>query len=107
MGKKETLISDQIRLELAKRGCKVFRTQVGLFYTQYGQMIRIGEKGESDIRGHTPEGRAFYIEAKTPVGHHRPEQIKFIKAMKESNALAGFANSVEQALEIVFPKNKE
>lgn len=107
MGKKETLISDKIRLELAKKGCKVFRSQVGLFYTQYGEMINIGIKGESDIRGHRPDGRAFYIEAKTPIGKHREEQKKFIKAMKESGALAGFANSVDQALEIVFPKNEE
>lgn len=107
MGKKETLISDMIRLELAKRGCKVFRSQVGNFYTKYGQEIHIGVKGESDIRGHRPDGRAFYVEAKTPIGYHRPEQEKFIKAMKDSNALAGFANSVEQALEIVFPKNEE
>ena len=34
MGKKqkESNVSDAIRLELAKRGCKVFRSQVGLFY---------------------------------------------------------------------------
>lgn len=107
MGKKETLISDQIRLELSKRGCKVFRSQVGLFYTQYGELINIGVKGESDIRGHRPDGRAFYIEAKTPIGKHGEEQKKFIKAMQASGALAGFANSVEQALEIVFPKNEE
>lgn len=107
MGKAETLVSDKIRLELAKRGCKVFRSQVGNFYTKYGQEIHIGVKGESDIRGHRADGRAFYIEAKTPVGHHREEQKKFIKAMKESNALAGFAHSVEEALEIVFPKNEE
>ena len=31
MGQKETRISDEIRLELCKRGCKVFRSQVGLF----------------------------------------------------------------------------
>lgn len=107
MGRKETFISDKIRLELAKRGCKVFRSQVGLFYTQYGDKIHIGVKGESDIRGHRPDGRAFYIEAKTPVGKASKEQLKFIPAMKESGALAGFANSVEQALEIVFPKNEE
>ena len=108
MGKKETRVSDEIRLELAKRGCKVFRSQVGLFYTQYGELIHIGIKGESDLRGHRPDGIAFYLETKykeTEV--HREEQKKFIKAMKESGALAGFANSVEQALEIVFPKKGE
>lgn len=105
MGKRETLISDKIRLELSKKGCKVFRSQVGLFYTQYGDMINIGVKGESDLRGHRKDGKAFYIEAKTPIGNHRPEQEKFIKAMQESGALAGFAHSVDEALRIVFPEN--
>lgn len=49
MGKKETKVSDEIRLELAKRGCKVFRSQVGLFYTMYGEKIHVGVKGESDL----------------------------------------------------------
>ena len=44
MGKKETKVSDEIRLELSKRGCKVFRSQVGLFYTQYGELINIRNK---------------------------------------------------------------
>ena len=70
-------------------------------------MINIGVKGESDLRGHRPDGKAFYIEAKTPIGHHRPEQEKFIKSMKECGPLAGFAHSVDEALEIVFPKKEE
>lgn len=49
MGKKETKVSDEIRLELAKRGCKVFRSQVGLFYTKYGELVHVGIKGESDL----------------------------------------------------------
>lgn len=102
---KESNVSDGIRLELSKRGCKVFRSQVGLFYTQYGEMIHVGIKGESDLHGHRSDGKAFYIESKTPVGHARPEQLKFIEAMKNSNALAGFARSVEDAIKIVFPED--
>lgn len=49
MGKKETKVSDEIRLELSKRGCKVFRSQVGLFYTKYGELVHVGIKGESDL----------------------------------------------------------
>lgn len=107
MGKKETKISDVIRLELAKRGCKIFRSQVGLFFTQYGDKIHIGIKGESDLHGHRPDGRAFYIETKTPIGKARIEQKKFIAAMQKSNALAGFAHSVEEAINIVFPKEEK
>lgn len=108
MGKAETKVSDLIRLELSKRGCKIFRYQVGLFYTMYGEKIHVGIKGASDLIGHRrPDGRAFYIETKTPVGKASKEQKKFIAAMQESGALAGFANSVEQALDIVFPENKK
>ena len=46
---KESNVSDAIRLELSKRGCKIFRSQVGLFFTQYGEKIHIGIKGESDL----------------------------------------------------------
>lgn len=106
MGKAETKVSDAIRLELCKRGCKVFRSQVGLFYTQYGDKIHIGIKGESDLRGHRADGKAFYLECKTPIGKARPEQKKFIKAMQDSNALAGFAHSVEEAIDIVFPEKE-
>lgn len=43
MGKKqaESNVSDAIRLELSKLGCKVFRSQVGLFYTKYGELIHV------------------------------------------------------------------
>ena len=104
MGKAETRVSDMIRLELCRQGCKVFRSQVGLFYTQYGDLIHIGVKGESDLRGHRADGKAFYLECKTPIGKASEEQKKFIKAMQDSNALAGFAHSVEEAIDIVFPK---
>ncbi len=109
MGKKqeESNVSDAIRLELCKRECKIFRSQVGLFYTQYGDMIYIGVKGQSDLHGHRADGKAFYIETKTPIGKAKPEQIKFIDAMKKSGAIAGFAHSVEEAINIVFPKKEE
>lgn len=47
MGRKqaESNVSDAIRIELAKRGCKIFRSQVGLFYTKYGELIHIRDKG--------------------------------------------------------------
>ena len=40
--KQETKIQDRVRLELSKKGCKVFRCNVGNFYTKYGQEIKIG-----------------------------------------------------------------
>ena len=102
--KEETNLQDRIRLELCKHGCKVFRHNVGNFYTKYGQEIKIGTKGHSDVYGVRPDGRAFFIEIKTPIGKASDEQKNFIKAMQKSNALAGFARSVEDTLKIVFPE---
>lgn len=48
----------------------------------------------------------FILKLKLQYGKARPEQIKFIKAMQDSGALAGFAHSVEEAIDIVFPKKE-
>lgn len=105
--KEETKIQDLVRLELSKRGCKIFRCNVGNFITKYGQEIKIGTPGHSDLYGVKPGGIAFFIEMKTPIGKASDKQKNFIKVMKQMGCCAGFANSVEQALEIVFPKNEE
>lgn len=57
--KQETRIQDLVRLELSKKGCKVFRCNVGNFYTKYGQEIKIGTPGHSDLYGVKPGGKAF------------------------------------------------
>ena len=105
--KEETDIQNKIRLALSEKSCKVFRCNVGNFYTKYGQEIKIGTKGHSDLYGVRPDGKAFFIEVKTPIGSAKPEQLKFIDIMKKQNALAGFARSVEDALKIVFSEEYE
>ena len=102
--KEETNIQNKIRVALSREGCLPFRCNVGNFYTKYGQEIKIGTKGHSDVYGIKPGGRAFFIEVKTPIGSARPEQLKFIEVVKKKGALAGFARSVEDALKIVFPE---
>ena len=105
--KEETKIQDYVRLELCKKGCKVFRCNVGNFYTKYGQEIKIGTPGHSDLYGVKPGGKAFFIEMKTPIGKASDKQKNFIKVMKQMGCCAGFARSVEDALKIVFPENEE
>ena len=104
MKKQETDIQNTIRVELCKLGCKIFRCNTGNFYTKYGEEIKIGQVGHSDLYGVRPDGRAIFLEVKTPVGKASKEQKNFIKAMKKNNALAGFARTVEEAVNIVFPK---
>lgn len=102
--KEETIIQNKIRVALCKEGCKVFRHTVGNFYTKYGQEISIGTVGHSDLYGVRPDGKAIFLEIKTPIGKASDEQKDFVKAMKKSHAYAGFARSVEDALKIVFPE---
>ena len=103
--KEETGIQDRIRIELCKKGCLIFRCNTGNFYTKYGQEIKVGQKGHSDLYGVRNDGKAIFLEIKTPIGKAKPEQLKFIEAVKNKGALAGFARSVEDAFKIVFPEN--
>lgn len=100
--KEETGIQNRIMVALCQAGCTVFRRNVGLFYTQDGRMIKIGEKGESDLQGHTDTGQAFYLETKTLTGAKRKEQETFVEAMRASGAIADFVRSPEQAIAVVF-----
>lgn len=100
--KQETNIQNDIRIALGQRGHITLRYNVGKFYTMDGRFITIGEVGASDLIGHRyPDGKAFYLETKTPIGKARKEQKQFIKAMKESGAIAGFVRSVEEAIKLV------
>ena len=102
--KEETNIQSNIRIALSQKGCKVFRCTVGNFYTKWGQEVKIGTKGHSDLYGIKPGGKAFFVEVKTPIGKARKEQLNFISVMQKAGALAGFARSPEDALKIVFPE---
>lgn len=59
--KEETKIQDAVRLALSKQGCKVFRCNVGNFYTKWGQEIKIGTPGHSDIYGVKPGRNCIFF----------------------------------------------
>lgn len=100
--KEETSTQNQIRAALCAEGCIVHRANVGLFYTRDGRRIKIGETGHSDLYGHRPDGKAFYLEVKTPIGEASEEQIRFVEAMYRSGAIAGFVRTVDEAVRIVM-----
>lgn len=98
----ETKLQNEILVALSQNGCYADRYQVGNFYTAYGGRVSVGKKGQSDIRGHREQdGKAFYIEVKCPGQSPTIAQINFLAAMKRTNALAGIAYSVDDALRIV------
>ena len=98
----ETDIQNQIRVVLSPY-CNVFRVNVGLCYTRDGRPIRTGVPvGFSDLLGHRKsDGRAFYIEVKTPTGKASPDQIRFLESMIADGAIAGICRSPEDALRIL------
>lgn len=98
----ETILQNEIIVALCRNGCYAVNHTVGQFYTKYGSIVNIGHHGEADIWGHRiSDGRALYIEVKLPGEHPRPDQQKFLNAMRNTGAIAGCAHSVEEALNIV------
>lgn len=102
MKKEETNLQNRIIVALCQHGCFAVNHTVGKFYTEYGAVVKIGEHGQSDIWGHRPDGKAFYIEVKLPGEEPRDDQLDFIKAMQETGAIAGWCTSVDEALKIIF-----
>lgn len=98
----ETRIQNKIRVALSERGCIALRCNTGLFYTKNGFPVMCGTVGHSDLYGHRPDGKAFYLEVKTPRGKASQEQKDFIAAMLASGARAGFARTIDDALKVVF-----
>ena len=113
-------IQTSVTIELCKRGHMVFRRNTGVFYNidkmwfnsnqnvNIGEWLRknarritIGPRGQADLQGHRPDGRAWYLEIKKPGKRPTAEQKRFIEAMLQSGAIAGWADSVETAVEVV------
>lgn len=113
-------IQTAVMVELCKRGHMVFRRNTGVFYNidprwfQSNQTVNIGEwlrknarritigtKGQADLQGHRPDGKAWYLEMKQPGKKPTAEQQNFINQMQASGAIAGWADSLEKAMEVV------
>ena len=98
----ETALMNEIRVAAAKNGI-CFRANVGKVKTMQGRWFDTGlPTGFSDLFGvRKSDGKTFFIEVKTEKGKVRDSQIKFIKKMKDLNAIAGIARSVEDAIELI------
>ncbi len=115
MKKPESLIQSEIRLALAPHAL-MFRTNAGEFWQgqrvysrEFGQPVLINlkkieglPKGFSDLIGcRRSDGRFVAIECKTAAGAVRPDQIKFLDAMRDAHAVCGIARSAEDAIHII------
>lgn len=98
----EHRIQNEIRLALAD-SCIVFRMNVGTGYTADGRYFNTGvPKGFPDLFGfRKSDGRAVFIEVKTPKGRPSAEQKKFLETMRNYGAIAGICRSKEDALNLI------
>ena len=98
-------VQSLIREELSKHGFCVFRANVGKVKMQDGRWFDTGlPKGHSDLVAYK-NGRAYFLEVKTPTGHIRPEQEKFLAIMRgRYGCVTGIVRSVDDALEVVGVK---
>lgn len=98
----EHIIQNKIREALSPYAV-IFRANVGSGFTYDGRHFDTGlPKGFSDLFGfRKSDGKAIFIEVKTPTGRVSPEQKNFIKRMKELGAVAGVCRSSEEALLLI------
>lgn len=91
-----------IRLKLQERGCLNFRINVGSGTTKQGNYFTTGVKqGFSDIFGVRPDGVAFFIETKVAPRKPTKAQCNFLLSAIRSNACAGVAYTVQDAIDII------
>ena len=100
---KEQAIQDSIRVALAEHGYVVFRANVGKVKTADGRWFDSGlPTGFPDLVGYKPEnGKIFFLEVKTPVGHRRADQVTFANGLRDKHVIYGTVRSAEEAVGIV------
>lgn len=98
----EHKIQNEIRLALTDT-CMIFRGNVGTGCTKDGRYFSTGlPKGFSDLFGfRKSDGKAVFIEVKTPTGRPSAEQKKFLEAMRNYGAIAGICRSKEDAINLI------
>lgn len=81
----------------------LFRVNVASAYTKDGRFITTGvPAGFSDLFGvRISDGRAVFIEVKTPSGRATKEQKNFISKMRSCGAIAGVCRSAEEAIILI------
>lgn len=99
----EHRIQNEIRIAVSPY-CTIFRINVGQGFTKDGRHFSTGvPKGFSDLFGvRRSDGRAIFIEVKTKTGRLRPEQKKFLTAMRSCGAIAGVCRSADDAIKLIM-----
>ena len=98
----EHRIQNEIRAAVSDY-CVIFRMNVGEGLTKDGRFFSTGvPRGFSDLFGvRKSDGRAVFIEVKTPKGRPTKQQINFINRMRAAGAVAGICRSAEEAVRLI------
>ena len=89
-------------MALSKAGATVWRNNVGALQDKTGRLVRYGLcVGSSDIIGICPDGRFLAVEVKTSTGQVRPDQVRFLDAVRAKGGRAGVARCADDALGIL------
>lgn len=99
---KESDIMRACMIALSGAGCLVWRNNVGVLPDSQGIPVRFGLcVGSSDLIGITGDGTFLAVEVKSKTGRIRPEQQRFIDAVKSMGGIAGVARSPDDALDLI------
>lgn len=111
---KESNIQKLIMIAVSDNGCMIMRNNCGVLKNPAGIPIKfgVGSPGGSDLIGITPVeitaemvgkvlGVFTAIEVKTETGKVRPDQIRFIEAVKRKGGIAGIARSPADAVALL------
>jgi len=97
---RESDVVKQVVEYLFRLGWTPKRNHVGLFYTAWGQEIKIGEPGECDWVFLRPDC-VLYLEIKRPGEKPSKEQREFIAKRRHQGFLADWTDSLEKLKEIL------
>lgn len=98
----EHQIQDEIRKAVSPYAV-IFRVNVGSGKTVDERFFKTGvPSGFSDLFGvRKSDGKAVFIEVKTPKGRPTDKQLNFINQMKKHGAVAGICRSIEDAVNLI------
>jgi hypothetical protein len=85
----ETMLTHSIRNLLKTFGIFHYKNHGGLG----------SAPGLPDLTGCLKDGRAFWIEVKTPAGRLSDHQVRFIKNIQDAGGIAFVARSIEDVIE--------
>lgn len=103
----EHRIQNEIRAAVAPY-CVIFRVNVGAALTPDGRYFTTGvPAGFADLFGvRIADGKAVFIEVKTPKGRPTKQQKNFLSKMRAYGAIAGVCRSAEEAIQLITEQRR-